>query len=161
MQDGIIQDQNGDYYVLDMSHQGTYGKLISSNGYTFNGATFQFDQSHSNGTFGKVLNPEVITASGLPITQVNTAGKPIYYTANFNSYGGGNSGGSGSSGSGYNAGNTLGGNSGGSVQQQSVSTSDFSFDKDFMNAEWGGLDSSFFDNLGHDFSYYYENSVFG
>ncbi len=92
MYEGIIQDQNGDYYLLNPEHNGTYGMMLTNNGFTFNGVTYQFNQNH-DGTFGKILNVQDITGSGLSVTQVNTAGKMNYYTLDF----GGNSGGTSSS----------------------------------------------------------------
>ena len=88
MYEGIIQDQNGNYYLLNPEHNGTYGMMVTTNGFTYNGVTYQFDQNH-DGTFGKILNTGDIARSGLTVTQVNTAGKMNYYTADFMSYGGG------------------------------------------------------------------------
>ena len=126
MYSNIILDQStGKYYLLNPSHDGgTYGMMITSNGFSYNGVSFMFEQSHS-GAFGSIQNVEAVAQSGLPVTSVNLAGKPSLYTANFgSSYS--NSGNSGSSGSGYNVGNsTLSGSnisvgnsagSGGSVQ---------------------------------------------
>ena len=90
MYEGIIQDQNGNYYLLNPEHNGTYGMMVTTNGFTYNGVTYQFDQNH-DGTFGKILNTGDIARSGLAVTQVNTAGKANYYTADFMSYGGGSS----------------------------------------------------------------------
>ncbi len=90
MYEGIIQDQNGDYYLLNPNHDGGYGMLVTTNGFSYNGQSFYFEQNHS-GAFGKVLNPEVIAQSGIAVTQVNTEGKPIYYTANFGNMGGSSS----------------------------------------------------------------------
>ena len=92
MYEGIIQDQNGNYYLLNPEHNGTYGMMVTTNGYSFNGVTYTFDQNH-DGSFGKILNVGDISRSGLLVTLVNTAGKPNYYTNDFmSSYsGGGNS----------------------------------------------------------------------
>lgn len=113
------------YFLMNPSHDGSYGKLISSNDYTFNGATFQFDQSHSNGTYGKILNPEVIAQSGLPVTQVSNTTR-VLYTANFsNVYGGGTSGSSGNSGysgSSSSASYNAGGSGASQAVQQSTNT---------------------------------------
>ena len=178
MYSNIILDQStGKYYLLNPSHDGgTYGMMITSNGYSYNGVSFMFEQSHS-GAFGSIQNVEAVAQSGLPVTSVNLAGKPSLYTANFgSSYGTGNS---GSSGGGYNAGSgsSLGasnnisvGNSG--SQQSSGGTqqldsegfvTNIGFSSEYENyiPGSGALDSSFFNNIGHDFSYYYENSVFG
>ena len=82
MYEGIIQDQNGNYYLLNPEHNGTYGMMVTTNGFTYNGVTYQFDQNH-DGAYGKILNTEAVAASGLTVTQVNTAGKPNYYTNDF------------------------------------------------------------------------------
>ena len=109
MREGLVQDEYGNFYLLNPEHMGTYGSLIS-NTYSYQGRTLYFNSVH-NGTFGRVTNPEAL--SGLSYTTVNLAGKPSLYTSQFNVYGNfGGSGISGSSGSGYNAGNSLGGNSG-------------------------------------------------
>ena len=99
MYEGIIQDQNGDYYLLNPEHNGTYGMMLTANGFTYNGVTYQFNQAH-DGTFGKILNTQDIGRSGLKVSQVNTAGRATYYTNDFRGSGG--SGGSGGS-SGSNA----------------------------------------------------------
>ena len=89
MYEGIIQDQNGNCYLLNPNHDGTYGMMVTTNGFTYNGVTYQFDQNH-DGTFGKILNTGDIARSGLSVTQVNTAGKPNFYTNDFmSSYSGG------------------------------------------------------------------------
>ena len=72
MYEGIIQDQNGDYYLLNPEHNGTYGMMLTANGFTYNGVTYQFNQAH-DGTFGKILNTQDIGRSGLKVSQVNTA----------------------------------------------------------------------------------------
>ena len=89
MYEGIIQDQNGNYYLLNPEHNGTYGMMVTTNGFTYNGVTYTFDQNH-NGAYGKILNVGDIARSGLAVAQVNTAGKMNYYTADFmSSYSGG------------------------------------------------------------------------
>lgn len=100
MYEGIIQDQNGDYYLLNPEHNGTYGMMLTANGFTYNGVTYQFNQAH-DGTFGKILNTQDIGRSGLKVSQVNTAGRATYYTNDFRGSGSssGGSSGSGSSGS--------------------------------------------------------------
>ena len=98
MYEGIIQDQNGDYYLLNPEHNGTYGMMLTANGFTYNGVTYQFNQAH-DGTFGKILNTQDIGRSGLKVSQVNTAGRATYYTNDFGGGSGGSSG-SGSSSSG-------------------------------------------------------------
>ena len=87
MYEGIIQDQSGNYYLLNPNHDGTYGMMVTTNGFTYNGVTYQFDQNH-DGTFGKILNTGDIARSGLSVTQVNTSGKMNYYTADFAAGGG-------------------------------------------------------------------------
>ena len=97
MYEGIIQDQSGNYYLLNPNHDGTYGMMVTTNGFTYNGVTYQFDQNH-DGTFGMILNVQDIGRSGLSVTQVNTTGKPNYYTNDFmSSYSSGSSGSSASS----------------------------------------------------------------
>ena len=98
MYEGIIQDQNGDYYLLNPEHNGTYGMMLTANGFTYNGVTYQFNQAH-DGTFGKILNTQDIGRSGLKVSQVNTAGKPTYYTNDFRGSGSSSGGSSGSGGS--------------------------------------------------------------
>ena len=93
MYEGIIQDQNGDYYLLNPEHNGTYGMMLTANGFTYNGVTYQFNQAH-DGTFGKILNTQDIGRSGLKVSQVNTAGRATHYTNDFRGSGsGGSSGG--------------------------------------------------------------------
>ena len=147
MYEGIIQDQNGNCYLLNPNHDGTYGMMVTTNGFTYNGVTYQFDQNH-DGTFGKILNTSDIARSGLSVTQVNTSGKMNYYTADF--AGGG---------SGFNMGST---GASAASSQQGVSSSNsgglsISLDEELMNATWGGIDSSHHDFLQN----IYDNGVFG
>ena len=160
---GIIQDETGTYYMLNMNHDGTYGMLCTAP-VTVNGIQFVFNTSH-DGKYGSIQNVEAVAQSGLPVTSVNLQGKASLYTSAFSNV-------SGSGGSGYNAnisgGSTLGAsNAGGgsAVQQQSSSAGGFGFeagysggfDSKYENANWEGIDSSYHDFLQN----IYNNGVFG
>ena len=150
MYEGIIQDQNGDYYLLNPEHNGTYGMMLTTNGFTYNGVTYLFNQNH-DGAYGKILNVGDIARSGLSVTQVNNDGKANYYTADF-----------------------MAGSSSvvSQVAQQSTSTQSSAsnaltqddgwgliggFSSKYENATPGGLDSSHHDFLQN----IYDNGVFG
>ena len=139
MYEGIIQDQNGNYYLLNPEHNGTYGMMVTTNGFTYNGVTYQFDQNH-DGTFGKILNTGDIARSGLSVTQVNTAGKPNFYTNDFmSSYSGG----------------SWGSNSQTSSSQQSTNVDEYGYT---LAPEWNqprhgniqsNLENSFMDDINN------------
>ena len=88
MYEGVIND-NGHYYLLDPTHTGTYGMMISgASSYTYNGVTLQLETAH-NGYFGEIKNTGDIGRLGLNVTSVNTAGKPFLYTSQFTGSGSG------------------------------------------------------------------------
>lgn len=90
MYEGVIND-NGHYYLLDPTHNGTYGMMISGvSSYTYNGVTLQLETAH-NGYFGEIKNTGDIMRLGLNVTSVSTAGKPFLYTSQFKSGGSSNS----------------------------------------------------------------------
>lgn len=107
MYTNIIQDEKGSFYLLNPSHDGTYGMLVTTP-VTINNTTFQFNTAH-DGSYGRILNIEAVTQSGLPVTAVNLTGKGNLYTSQFNTSGGSSYGGSQV----YDSGSQL--------QQQSVS----------------------------------------
>ena len=57
---GLVQDKTGNYYSLEMSHNGYYGMLRHVNG-TYDGIYMEFSQKH-DGTFGAITNPSAIEA---------------------------------------------------------------------------------------------------
>lgn len=59
MYSGLVTDQStGKTYLLNTNHDGTYGRMVTTDGaYTINGLTvyLQFDQNHT-GTFGAIIS---------------------------------------------------------------------------------------------------------
>ncbi len=57
---GLVQDNTGNYYSLEMNHNGYYGMLRYTNG-TYDGIYMEFSQKH-DGTFGAITNQAAIDA---------------------------------------------------------------------------------------------------
>ena len=86
---GLVQDQTGNIYSLETSHNGYYGMLRYQSG-AYDGVYLDLEASHG-GSFAKIKNAEGV--SGLQaiygLTQVNINNSNIVYTSSFrNSYGG-------------------------------------------------------------------------
>lgn len=56
----LVQDNTGNYYSLEMNHNGYYGMLRYVNG-TYDGIYMEFSQKH-DGTFGAITNQSAIDA---------------------------------------------------------------------------------------------------
>jgi len=56
----LVQDNTGNYYSLETSHDGYYGKLRTVAG-NYNGVSLSFSQSH-DGSFGAITNADGIEA---------------------------------------------------------------------------------------------------
>ncbi len=88
---GLVQDQTGNIYSLETSHNGYFGMLRYQSG-AYDGVYLDLEASHE-GSFAKIKNAEGV--SGLQaiygLTQVNIDNSNIVYTSSFkNSYGGSN-----------------------------------------------------------------------
>ena len=57
---GLVQDNTGNYYSIEMNHNGYYGMLRYKNG-IYDGIYMEFSQKH-DGTFGAVTNQSAIDA---------------------------------------------------------------------------------------------------
>ena len=57
---GLVQDNTGNYYSLEMNHYGNYGMLRNVSG-TYDGVNLSIESSH-NGNFAKILNQDGINA---------------------------------------------------------------------------------------------------
>lgn len=84
---GLIQDGTGNYYSLEMRHEGHFGMLRYESGtYTADGLTVSLSlESSHNGSFAAIKNPEGIDALkakyGLKTVNVNNSN--IVYTSSF------------------------------------------------------------------------------
>lgn len=70
MAEQVFTDTDGSVYLLDWRHDGKYGKLLTSG--TYNGVSIQTNDSH-DGSWGRILNTEVITSLKEAIGQTNSS----------------------------------------------------------------------------------------
>lgn len=87
---GLVQDQTGNIYSIETSHNGFYGMLRYQSG-TYDGVYLDLESSH-NGGFSRLKNQDGI--NGLQgiygLTQVNIDNSNCVYTSSFrNNYNGG------------------------------------------------------------------------
>lgn len=80
---GLVQDNTGNYYSLEMEHNGYYGMLRYKNG-TYDGIYMEFSQNH-DGTFGKILNQAAIDAlkAKYGVTTYGVGNENCTYTSKF------------------------------------------------------------------------------
>lgn len=94
---GLVQDQTGNIYSLETSHNGYYGMLRYKSG-AYDGVYLDLESSHG-GSFANIKNAE--GRSGLQaiygLTQVNIDNSNCIYTSSFRNSGGSYNGGSNSS----------------------------------------------------------------
>ena len=84
---GLVQDQTGNIYSLETSHNGYYGMLRYKSG-AYDGVYLDLESSHG-GSFAKIKNQEgVVGLQGIyGLTQVNIDNSNCVYTSSFrNSY---------------------------------------------------------------------------
>ena len=125
---GLVQDGTGNYYSLEMNHNGYFGMLRYKSG-VYDGINLTLDSSH-NGGFARILNQDGLAAmiAKYGVTKVNIDNSNIVYTSSF---GGGSSGktpvvkssssSGGHSGGGSSSSSHSGGSSGGSSGNSSSS----------------------------------------
>ncbi len=112
---GLVQDGTGNYYSLEMNHNGYFGMLRYKSG-VYDGINLTLDSSH-NGGFARILNQDGLAAmiAKYGVTNVSIDNSNIVYTSSF----GGSSSGktpvvrSSSSSGGHSGGGSSGGSSGG------------------------------------------------
>lgn len=82
---GLVQDQTGNIYSLETSHNGYYGMLRYKSG-AYDGVYLDLEASHG-GSFAKIKNQEGVTGlQGIyGLTQVNIDNSNCIYTSNFRS----------------------------------------------------------------------------
>ena len=80
---GLVQDQTGNIYSLETSHNGYYGMLIYKSG-AYDGVYLDLEASHG-GSFAKIKNQEGVTGlQGIyGLTQVNIDNSNCVYTSSF------------------------------------------------------------------------------
>ena len=80
---GLVQDRTGNFYSLEMNHDGYYGMLRYTNG-TYDGIYMEFSQNH-DGTFGKILNQSAIDALAAKygVAKYEVGNENCVYTALF------------------------------------------------------------------------------
>ena len=80
---GLVQDNTGNYYSLEMNHNGYYGMLRYVNG-TYDGIYMEFSQKH-DGTFGAITNQSAIDAlkAKYGVTKFGVGNENCIYTKNF------------------------------------------------------------------------------
>ena len=80
---GLVRDNTGNYYSLEMEHNGYYGMLRYKNG-TYDGIYMEFSQNH-DGTFGKILNQAAIDALKVKygLTTYSVGNESCTYTSKF------------------------------------------------------------------------------
>lgn len=87
---GLVQDQTGNIYSIETSHNGFYGMLRYQSG-TYDGVYLDLENSHG-GSFSKIKNQDGI--NGLQgiygLTQVNIDNSNCVYTSSFRNSGGSN-----------------------------------------------------------------------
>ena len=101
---GLVQDMTGNYYSLEVSHNGYFGMLRYQSG-TYDNVYLDLESSHS-GAFASIKNSEAIEAlkSKCNVRAVNIDNSNCVYTSSFKSGGAGGS--SGVSGGGATENNT-------------------------------------------------------
>ncbi len=85
---GLVQDQTGNIYSLETSHNGYYGMLRYQSG-AYDGVYLDLESSHG-GSFAKIKNQEGVTGlQGIyGLTQVNIDNSNCVYTSSFRNNGG-------------------------------------------------------------------------
>lgn len=85
---GLVQDQTGNIYSLETSHNGYYGMLRYKSG-AYDGVYLDLESSHG-GSFAKIKNQEGVTGlQGIyGLTQVNIDNSNCVYTSSFRNNGG-------------------------------------------------------------------------
>ena len=80
---GLVQDQTGNIYSLETSHNGYYGMLRYKSG-AYDGVYLDLEASHG-GSFAKIKNQEGVTGlQGIyGLTQVNIDNSNCVYTSSF------------------------------------------------------------------------------
>jgi len=80
---GLLQDQTGNFYSLEMRHEGYYGMLRYKDGY-YDGIWLEFEKTH-NGSFGAIRNADGIEAlkQKYGVTYVNFGNQSCVYTSSF------------------------------------------------------------------------------
>ena len=80
---GLVQDNTGNYYSLEMNHNGYYGMLRYKNG-TYDGIYMEFSQKH-DGTFGAITNQSAIDAlkAKYGVTKFGIGNDRCVYTKSF------------------------------------------------------------------------------
>ncbi len=80
---GLVQDQTGNIYSLETSHNGYYGMLRYKSG-AYDGVYLDLEASHG-GSFAKIKNQEGVTGlQGIyGLTQVNIDNNNCVYTSSF------------------------------------------------------------------------------
>ena len=80
---GLVQDQTGNIYSLETSHNGYYGMLRYQSG-VYDGVYLDLEASHG-GSFAKIKNQEGVTGlQGIyGLTQVNIDNSNCVYTSSF------------------------------------------------------------------------------
>ena len=80
---GLVQDNTGNYYSLEMNHNGYYGMLRYTNG-TYDGIYMEFSQKH-DGTFGAITNQSAIDAlkAKYGVTKFGIGNDRCVYTKSF------------------------------------------------------------------------------
>ena len=80
---GLVQDQTGNIYSLETSHNGYYGMLRYQSG-AYDGVYLDLESSHG-GSFAKIKNQEGVTGlQGIyGLTQVNIDNSNCVYTSSF------------------------------------------------------------------------------
>ena len=80
---GLVQDNTGHYYSLEMNHNGYYGMLRYKSG-TYDGIYIEFSQKH-DGSFGAILNVSAIEAlrAKYGVTKFGIGNESCVYTGRF------------------------------------------------------------------------------
>ena len=80
---GLVRDNSGNYYSLEMRHNGYYGMLRYQSG-MYDGIYLEFETGH-NGSFGAIKNQEGIDAlkARYGITYYNIGNERCLYTSTF------------------------------------------------------------------------------
>ena len=80
---GLVQDNTGNYYSLEMNHNGYYGMLRYVNG-TYDGIYMEFNRKH-DGTFGAITNQSAIDAlkAKYGVTRFGIGNDRCVYTKSF------------------------------------------------------------------------------
>ena len=80
---GLVQDNTGNYYSLEMNHNGYYGMLRYKNG-IYDGIYMEFSQKH-DGTFGAITNRSAIDAlkAKYGVTKFGIGNDRCVYTKSF------------------------------------------------------------------------------